>query len=111
MEKLEKIFATLSTAASAADLLHRFRPRRHSLAATVLGYGGVFVAGVAVGAAAGLLLAPKSGRELRADLRSGARSVGSDLRTTASNVRGAARRVVTPSEVAEPAGNEAGAPH
>lgn len=109
---MEKIMSTLSAAASTAALLRLFRPRRASLAATVLGYSGVFAAGIAVGAVAGLMLAPKSGRELRADLKSGARSVGGELRTTASTIRSAARRVVATNEApVAPEGDQVGAPH
>jgi uncharacterized membrane protein YebE (DUF533 family) len=109
---MEKILSTLSAAASTAALLRLFRPKRSSLVATALGYGGVFVAGVAVGAVAGLLLAPKSGRELRDNLRSGAKSVGGELRHTAGILRTAASRVVSASEPAATAGaDQVGAPH
>ncbi|OGQ18284.1 MAG: hypothetical protein A2138_27660 [Deltaproteobacteria bacterium RBG_16_71_12] len=110
---MKNIISTLTTAASTAALLRLFRPRRSNLAATVLGYAGTFVAGVAVGAVAGLLLAPKSGRELRADLRSGAKRVGSDLRTTATTIGTAAKRVVSAAEAAQEhvSDAEVGAPH
>lgn len=42
---------------------------RPSPASVALGTAGLFALGVVVGAAVGLLAAPKSGRELREDLR------------------------------------------
>lgn len=110
---MHRIMSTLSAAASTAALLRLFRPHRSNIAATVLAYSGTFVAGVAVGAVAGLLLAPKSGRELRADLRSGAKSVGGELRSTASTLSAAAKRVVSAQEAAADSAEHAGvgAPH
>jgi hypothetical protein len=48
--------------------LHDLGVRRKSSVAGALGTFGLFAAGVAVGAAAGLLLAPKTGEEMRDDL-------------------------------------------
>ena len=110
---MQRIMSTLSTAASTAALLRLFRPRHSNTAATLLAYSGTFIAGVAVGAVAGLLLAPKSGRELRADLRNGAKSVGGELRSTASTLSAAAKRVVSAPEAANESAEHAGvgAPH
>lgn len=110
---MKNIVSTLTTAASTVALLRLFRPHRTSMAVTVLGYAGTFLAGVAVGTVAGLMLAPKSGRELRADLKSGAKSVGSELKTTATTIGTAARRVVSAAEAGHEPINESevGAPH
>ena len=98
----KKIMSALSTASSAAssaaELLRLFRPRS-SAAVSIISHTATFLAGIAVGTAAGLMLAPKSGRELRADLRAGVRDIGNELRTTASAVKETARRAVSESEV------------
>ena len=94
---MKNILSTLSTAVSTASLLGLLRPRS-SIAGAVVSHAASFLAGVTIGAAAGLLLAPKSGRELRADLRAGVRDVSGELRATATALRDAGKRVVTTSE-------------
>ena len=69
--------------------------KRHSAADYIMPALGVFAAGVVVGGALGLLLAPSSGRELRGDLRTQL-----DKRV----------RVAADSDVA-PANHNASAPH
>lgn len=54
-----------------------------------------FVWGAVAGAVAALLLAPKSGRELRRDIAATARSVGGKTATLAGEAKRAAGRLVT----------------
>lgn len=55
-------------------------------------YAGFIVAGVVVGAGVALLLAPKSGRQLRGDLRSGAKELGNHVAASASSAVETAKR-------------------
>jgi len=59
-----------------------------------LAFAGVAVAGVAVGAIAALLLTPRTGRQLRADLRSGAKELGDSAAFKASQAMDSARHAV-----------------
>ena len=55
-------------------------------------YAGFIAAGVVVGAGVALLLAPKSGRQLRGDLRSGAKELGNQVSASASSAVETAKR-------------------
>jgi hypothetical protein len=61
---------------------------RRSVMDYVLPAVGIFAAGVVVGAGLGLLLAPKAGRELRADLGERAHTLADQVSSEASKVRG-----------------------
>lgn len=50
-------------------------------------YAAFAVSGILIGAAAGVLFAPKTGRQLREDLRGGVKGVGDQIATRASRVR------------------------
>jgi len=67
---------------------------KSSAASRALTYGALLVAGAAVGAAAALLLAPKSGRALRSDLREGASELGGQVNHAAEHALHAARTLV-----------------
>ncbi len=92
---MNRVISTLATAASTVAIGRLLRPRRSSIAVTVLGYSATFLAGVAVGAVAGFMFAPKSGRDLRADIKTGAHDVGEGIRSTASAVSHAAQRAAS----------------
>ncbi len=53
-----------------------------------------FAIGVGVGAAAALLLAPKSGEELRGDIAGGFRDGVDQVRDAGKNLRGKAKKIV-----------------
>lgn len=55
-------------------------------------YAGFVVAGVLVGAGVALLLAPKSGRQLRGDLRVSAKELSNHVAATASSAVDSAKR-------------------
>lgn len=59
-----------------------------------LAFAGVAVAGVAVGAIAALLLTPRTGRQLRADIRTGAKELGDTAAFKASQAMDSARHAV-----------------
>lgn len=86
---------------TADDVLKAVGLRRASAGGDMLQYIGLFAAGVVVGGAAALLLAPKSGSKLRTDISDGigelkdramsrAKEVGDQLRERAN---GGAERV------------------
>lgn len=60
-----------------------------------LGGVGAFILGLGVGAAAALLLAPKSGEELRSDISEGLNDGIDNIRRTGRNARRKAERVVS----------------
>jgi len=60
--------------------------RRHTVFDDALPTGLAFVAGLAAGAGIALLLAPKSGREMRQDLSQRASALGGKLTSAASDV-------------------------
>ena len=59
----------------------------------MLTWAGLITAGVVVGAGAALLLTPKTGRQLRGDIKDGAKELGEQVASTASSALGSARRV------------------
>jgi YtxH-like protein len=61
--------------------------RRTSISGVVLPSVALFAAGAVVGAAAAVLLAPKSGEALRRDLTAGARDLSTKLQATAQSVQ------------------------
>lgn len=67
---------------------------KSSAASRALTYGALLLAGAAVGAAAALLLAPKSGRALRSDLREGATELGGQVNHAATHALQAAKSMV-----------------
>jgi len=58
----------------------------------VLTYAGFVAAGLVIGGAAALLLAPKSGRETRADIKSGAKELSDRVGATAVSAIEVAKR-------------------
>lgn len=79
--KTPNVLSNLSSAALLDLLGLQSKPRAIDRAVT---YAGLVAAGVVVGAAAALLLAPKSGRQTRADLRQGAHELGERVSSTAA---------------------------
>jgi hypothetical protein len=64
-----KEFATrLFEDANVEGMMRDFGVRRRSSLGSAISSFGLFAAGIAMGAAAGMLLAPKSGTEMREDL-------------------------------------------
>ncbi|MEY4580573.1 MAG: YtxH-like protein [Pseudomonadota bacterium] len=61
--------------------------RRSPVTGIILPSVALFIAGAAVGAAAAVLLSPKSGEALRRDLSNGARDIGNRLGATAQAVQ------------------------
>jgi hypothetical protein len=61
--------------------------RRNTVTGVLLPSIALFAAGAAVGAAAAMLLAPKTGEALRRDLTDGAKDIGRRLGTTAQTVQ------------------------
>jgi hypothetical protein len=78
-----KGFSHASTAALLDGLGLQTRVSKTTRAAT---YAGFIAAGVVVGAATALLFAPKTGRQLRADLRGGARQLSDQASAKATSV-------------------------
>jgi hypothetical protein len=85
----------LSNLSSAALLEMLGLQSKPSPANRVLTYTGFVVAGAVVGAAAALLLTPKSGRQLRSDMQSGAKELSHQVSHTAGAVVDAAKRQVS----------------
>ncbi len=61
------------------DVLAGFGVRRRSGVGDAVSTFGLFAAGIAIGAAAGLLLAPKSGQEMRDDLMAKVNSFSEEI--------------------------------
>src|SRR4051812_35445175 len=61
--------------------------RRSPVTGVILPSVALFAAGAVVGAAAAMLLAPKTGEALRRDLTNGAKDIGQRLGTTAQAVQ------------------------
>jgi hypothetical protein len=69
------------------DILHALGlERRSTPIETAISTGIAFIAGAAAGAGLALLLAPKSGREMRADISSKASEMTNRLTSTASEI-------------------------
>lgn len=79
--KNPNVLSNLSSAALLDLLGLQSKPRAGERALTIAGF---VAAGVVVGAAAALLLAPKSGRQTRTDLRQGAHELGERVSSTAA---------------------------
>lgn len=77
-----------------ALLDHLGLQQKPSISARALTFGALIVGGVVVGAAAALLLAPKSGRALRGDLREGAQQLSDAVSAKARGAVEAAQRKV-----------------
>jgi hypothetical protein len=80
--------------------------RRPSFLASILPLAGAFSTGVVVGGVAALLLAPKSGAELRADLMNSARGIR-DRVTGAVQPKGTNGSSSEPAELESPKGSKA----
>lgn len=74
---------------SADDILSvlGLEKRRSAVTSVVLPSVALFAAGAVVGAAAAVLLAPKSGEALRRDLTAGAKDLSNRLQATAQSVQ------------------------
>lgn len=70
-----------------SSLGFRTAPRSTELTDTILPALAVFGTGLLVGAGAALLLAPKSGRELRSDIGTGAAHLADNIGTSAASFR------------------------
>jgi YtxH-like protein len=78
---------------SGAAVLHALGLQtRTSTTRTALTYAGFAVAGIVVGAAAAIMLTPKSGRQMRNDLRVGARGFSDHVGSAAASTMDAAKR-------------------
>jgi hypothetical protein len=60
--------------------------RRRSLLDTLLPVAGIFVAGMAIGTGVALLLAPKSGREMRGDIKDKANELTGRIGASAGEI-------------------------
>jgi hypothetical protein len=87
--KSSNVLSNLSSAALLDLLGLQSKP---STSSRVLTYAGFAAAGLVVGAAAALLLTPKNGRELRSDLRLGARDLTNQVSATAASAIDVAKR-------------------
>lgn len=74
--------------------------RRHTTLENAIPTSIAFVAGLAAGAGIALLLAPKSGREVRQDISNRATELSSRIGTAASDLASEARSALTPSSTA-----------
>lgn len=74
-----------------ALLEHLGLQAKPSATTQALTFGALILGGVVVGAAAALLLAPKSGRALRGDLRDGAQQLGTAVSAKAQGAVAAVR--------------------
>ena len=83
------VLSNLSSAALLDLLGLQSKPSASNRALT---YAGFAAAGLVVGAAAALLLTPKSGRELRSDLRLGAKDLTNQVSASASSAIDSAKR-------------------
>jgi hypothetical protein len=81
-----------SHASSAALLEGLGLQQRRSVTTRAAMFAGVVATGVVIGAVTALLFAPKSGRQLRADLRGGARGLTQHASEKATDVVDALRR-------------------
>jgi gas vesicle protein len=79
---------------TSAALLDALGLQTKSNSSRALAFAGVAVGGIVVGAVAALLLTPRTGRQLRADLRSGARELGDTAAFKASQAMDGARHAV-----------------
>lgn len=87
--KNANVLSNLSSAALLDLLGLQTKPSATNRALT---YAGFAAAGLVVGAAAALLLTPKSGRELRSDLRIGAKDLTNQVSASASSAIESAKR-------------------
>ena len=94
--KQAKTGAKVATDLSTDDVLHALGLRRQATGfAMVLPPLGFFAAGMLLGAGAGLLLAPRSGRETRRQLRTKAQSITRRVESAAQGVAHDVRGALT----------------
>ena len=84
-DKVKEGFDTMRSSMGRDEILAALGlERKRTILEAILPAAGVFVAGLLVGTSVALLITPKSGRELRSNLKSKANELGHRLGTTAS---------------------------
>lgn len=79
------------------DLLHDIGLEKRNVVGSAISTFGIFAAGLAVGAAAGLLFAPKPGTEMREDLAQRMTTIRTDLEDKVQSVMKKSDRYNPPS--------------